>query len=432
MLTGDRRWKHDRNEKRYLEREKRSHRKHCDSSDSDTDHKHKHDMADHRDEEDRKKLRHHSSSVEEEKNRRSQLRETKEIKEEPALSPNCVFEESNRSARNKTPVSQSNTGKTTLPEKQIMKGVKMEIDVQESKTRIHSSDEGKVKQSSNRKRSRCHSSKIFDSSEKRYRHDTPESEDRTQSNSSSNDEFLHHSDSARSSTTTSDGSAAENIFNENSDEICSPSHSPKRTPEIKEHRKRLGSCEGKNHSPENKHERSNSNKSTKKYKSCKDSNDGNNYRRHGSRGSFSGSLHRHLPRLESDDDNSESDKRNYSRSNNFHKYKRHHTKSSETNSRRSGSDESRHHGHQRSTSNGRIHRSSRRKSHSNDSLRKRHHKSRSRSCSKRQVTRSRSPARRHHKHSSENQRISSHQHIRKSTSVLSQKRSLFPLSLIHI
>ncbi|OZC07857.1 Cwf21 [Onchocerca flexuosa] len=427
----DRRRKHDHNEKRYhQEKEKRSHRKHHDSSDSDTDRRHKHDEADRNDKEDRKQLRQRSSSVEEKKDSRSKLREnildTKEIKEEPALSPNSVFEESSRSTRNKTPVSQSNTGEITLPEKQIMEGVKMDIDVQKSKTKINSSDEDEVKRSSDRKRSRCHSSEIGDNSEKRYRHDTPESEDGTESNSSSNDEFLHHSDSARSSTTTSNGSAAEHIFNENSDEICSPSHSPKGTPEIKERSKRLGSRERKTHSPENKHERSNSNKSTRKHKSCKDSKDGNNYRGHGSRGSFSESLNRNLSRVESDHDNSESDKRNYCRSDNFRKYKKHYTKSSESNSRRSGSDESRHHGHHRLTSSDRIHRLSRRKSHSNDSIkRKRHDKSRSRSHSKRQVTRSRSPSRRHHKHS-ENQLISSHQDIHKAASVLSRKRSYSP------
>ncbi|MCP9257671.1 Exocyst complex component 3 [Dirofilaria immitis] len=334
-VESDRRRKHDRIEKKNRhEEEKRSHRKHHDASDSDTDRKHKYNMADQSDDEDQKQLRQHNSNLE---------------------------------------------------KKKPMEGVQIEVDVQESKERIHNPNERKVERSSDRKRSHCSSSEIRCNSEKRYRHDTTESEDGTRSSSSSNDEFLHHSGSARSSTTTSDDGAAENILKEIQAKYA--------------------------HSSEDNLEKSDCNKSLESrdqieilmMEATMDDMDQEE-------------MGRDPQKLGSNYDDSDADKCRHRHSDNFHKHKRD-VKSSESKFRRSESHESKHHGHRRSS--GRFHRSSRRKSLSNDSLRKSHH-------SKHQIKRGRSPSRHHHKYSSESRKSTSHHRIRKFTRVSSRKRSYSP------
>ncbi|VIO94055.1 Uncharacterized protein BM_BM6890 [Brugia malayi] len=422
----DRRRKHDRDEKRnHREKERCSRRTYQYSPDSDTDRKQKHHILAHSDGEGPEQFKKHSSSVEEDKGRRSKLREvipdTKDIKAEPALSPDSMSskknpsliappfcEESNGNARNKTPVLDSSTTEIALPEKQFTDVVKMEIDVQESKMKILGSNEGKekVEQSSGHKRLHRHSSEINDSSQKRYRHDTPESEDKSRSSSSSNDEFLHHSGSTHSSTTSSNGDATENILNGNSDEIHSPSHSPEPVPDTRDQNKKLESREKKIHLLRDGNERSDSDKHRLRRNSVDD-----NHRQHWSRSS-------HFSRLESDHG-----KHRHRYSGDFHRHRRHHVESSGSKLRRSESHESRHRSHHRSTS--RPHRLSRRKSHSNDSLYKRHHEERSRTHhSKRQVSRSRSRPRRYRKHSTESRRSASCR-VRKSASS-SQKRPYSP------
>ncbi|VBB34181.1 unnamed protein product [Acanthocheilonema viteae] len=259
-LGNDRHRKHDRDEKSYqCQEEKRSHRRrHC-SSDSDTDHRQKHRSADRNDDGSRKQLRKHSSSVEKKKRRRSKSEEvvpdTKDIKIEPASSPHSrsissqkisslmTPLESNRNTGNITPFSESSTAEIASGKKRAMDNDEMESDVRQSDTKIHSSieDKEKVERSSGSKRGRYHSSEIHESVEKRYRHDTSESEDESQSSSSSNDEFLHQSGSTHSSTTTSNGGMVENILNDNSDEVHSPSHSPEQASETGDRNKKLGS-----------------------------------------------------------------------------------------------------------------------------------------------------------------------------------------------
>uniref|UniRef100_A0A0R3RXK2 Cwf21 domain-containing protein n=1 Tax=Elaeophora elaphi TaxID=1147741 RepID=A0A0R3RXK2_9BILA len=440
----DRHRRHDHDEKRYREEEKRSRRRYHNSSDSDNDRKQKRGVAVHNDDEGRKQLRRHSSSVEEKKYHRAKLEEvipdTKEMKVEPELSSHSgsissqkisismappLLDGSNRNARNKTPVSGSGTVEMALLEKQSVDDVKMDIDVQESEAKMRCSikDKEKVER---RKRWHSNSSEIHDSLEKKSRHDARESEDGNRSISSSNDEFLHGSDSTHSSTITSNGSAAGNILNENSDEIYSPFHSPESLPETKDQSKELGSRERKVHSSKERQERSESDKSMRKRRSRRDCGDKDNYRR-GSRGRrFSRSSHRHLSRLESDHDRSESNERKR-HSGDFRKHRRHHAEYRELKSRRSESYESRRRGYDRSASSDRMHKLSRRKSHSNDSLRKRHRESRSRSRhSKRQISGSSNRSRHCRKYSNESRR-SAH-HIRKSTSVSSRKRSSSPKS----
>ncbi|CAG9536168.1 unnamed protein product [Cercopithifilaria johnstoni] len=440
----DRRRKHDQDEKRHqCEEEKRSNRRYQYSSDSDTNCKQKHGMADHNDDEGGKQLGRDILDVDEKKRPRSKLIEvvpdTKDIKVEPASSSHSgsissqkissivppFHDESSRNTRNKTPLAESNIAEIALPEERFADDVKMEIDIQESETKIYRpiEDKEKVKQSSDHERWPCRSSEIYDSLKKKSRHDTAESEDRNRSNSSSNDEFLHHSGSTHSSTTSSNCGAAENILNDNSDKVHSPSYSPEPTSEIRDRSKKSISRERKIHSPGDRQERSESEKSTRKHRSRRKSDDENNYRRHRSRGSFARSSH--LSRTEFDHDDSGSNKRRHRDSYDYHKHKRHHTESSESKFHRAESYESRRHGHDRSVSSDRTHKLSGCKSQSNGSLLKRHHKSRSRSPSKRQRSRSRSRSRHRRKHSSESRRSASHR-IHKSVSVSSRKRSYSP------